>query len=64
MADPITYDCSDGIAEIVLDDGKVNAMSLDFFRGLGAALDRAEADRPGALVVSGRAGAFSAGLNL
>lgn len=64
MADPITYDCSDGIAEIVLDDGKVNAMSLDFFRGLGAALDRAEADRPGALVITGRAGAFSAGLNL
>jgi enoyl-CoA hydratase len=64
MADPITYALADGIAEITLDDGKVNAMSLDLFRGLGAVLDRAEADRPGALVITGRAGAFSAGLNM
>lgn len=64
MADSITYDLEGGIAQITLDDGKVNAMTLDFFHTLGAALDRAERDKPGAVVLTGRAGAFSAGLNL
>jgi len=35
MADTITYDLHDGIAQITLDDGKVNAMALPFFEGLG-----------------------------
>jgi len=39
-------------------------MALPFFDGLGAALDRAERDRPGAVVIAGRAGIFSAGLDL
>jgi enoyl-CoA hydratase len=64
MAEPITYESRDGIGEITLDDGKVNAMTLAFFEGLGAALDRAERDGPRALVITGRPGAFSAGLNL
>jgi len=64
MADPVTYALRDRIADIVLDDGKVNAMALPFFDALNAALDRAEAERPGAVVISGRTGMFSAGLNL
>jgi len=61
---PITYALRDNVAEIMLDDGKVNAMTLAFFQELGAVLDQAEKDRPGAVVITGRAGMFSAGLNL
>src|SRR5207253_2771778 len=64
MADTIRYQVSDDVAQITLDDGKVNAMALAFFEGLNAALDRAERERPGAVVIAGRAGVFSAGLNL
>src|SRR5438093_12223960 len=64
MADTIRYEVSDNVAQITLDDGKVNAMALTFFAGLNAALDRAEHERPGALVIAGRAGVFSAGLDL
>src|SRR5947208_645336 len=64
MADTIRCEVSDNVAQITLDDGKVNAMALAFFAGLNAALDRAEHERPGALVIAGRAGVFSAGLDL
>jgi len=64
MADTIRYEASDNVACITLDDGKVNAMTLTFFEGLNAVLDRAERERPGALVITGREGVFSAGLNL
>jgi enoyl-CoA hydratase len=64
MADPITYHLEGKVAQITLDDGKVNAMTLAFFESLGAVLDRAERERPGALVITGRSGTFSAGLNL
>src|SRR5437867_4558248 len=64
MADTIRYGVSDGVAQITLDDGKVNAMALAFFEELNAALDRAERERPGGVVIAGRAGVFSAGLNL
>ncbi|HWP65084.1 MAG TPA: enoyl-CoA hydratase-related protein [Candidatus Limnocylindria bacterium] len=52
------------IAEITLDDGKVNAMGPAFFDELNALLDRAERERPGALVLAGREGFFSAGLDI
>ncbi len=61
---PISYTIRDDIAEITLDDGKVNAMALPFFEGLNAALDRAERELPRSIVVTGRPGVFSAGLNL
>jgi enoyl-CoA hydratase len=64
MSEAITYAVRDGLAEITLDDGKVNAMSAAFFAALNAALDRAERERPGAVVVAGRPGVFSAGLDL
>ena len=64
MASPVSYVARDRIADIVLDDGKVNAMALPFFDALNAALDRAESERPGAVVIGGRTGMFSAGLNL
>src|SRR6185436_15060577 len=46
-----------------MDDGKVNALSLDMFGELGAAFDRAKADRA-AVLLCGREGVFSAGFDL
>ncbi len=62
--DPITYALDDNIARIRLDDGKANAMFLPWFEALNRTLDQAEKDKPGAVVIAGRAGMFSAGLNL
>jgi enoyl-CoA hydratase len=59
-----TYEVRDEIATITLDDGKVNAMAKPFFASLNAALDRAEAERPIALVIAGRPGVYCAGLDL
>lgn len=52
------------IAEIQFDDGKVNAMGPAFFDDLNAALDRVERETPEALVLAGREGFFSPGLNV
>jgi enoyl-CoA hydratase len=60
----ITYSLDGNVARITLDDGKVNAMNPAFFAALNAALDRAEQERPGAVVLTGRPGFFSAGLDL
>ena len=60
----VAYQQRDRIAELTLDDGKVNAMSLPFFEALNAALDHVLADAPAAVVITGRPGVFSAGLNL
>jgi enoyl-CoA hydratase len=59
----VSYQLEDSIATITMDDGKVNALSLQMLTELDAALDRALAD--GAVVVlAGRAGLFSAGFDL
>ena len=63
MSDVVTYQFNDSIATITMDDGKVNALSLQMFSELNAAFDRAKAD--GAVVVfTGREGKFSAGFDL
>jgi enoyl-CoA hydratase/carnithine racemase len=63
MGNLVTYQLSDAIATITMDDGKVNALTMPMFDGLNSALDRAEAD--GAVVVlAGREGVFSAGFDL
>src|SRR5262245_26162647 len=64
MSQAITYTRREGIAEIVLDDGKGNAMAAAFFLELNAALDRVAGDDNRALVVVGRPGYLSAGLNI
>lgn len=60
----VTYVQGNPVAEIRLDDGKVNAMGPGFFAAMNAALDEVERDRPGALVFTGRSGMFSAGLDI
>ncbi|MEJ6656463.1 MAG: crotonase/enoyl-CoA hydratase family protein [Pseudomonas sp.] len=51
---------ADGIAEIALDDGKVNALSEQMLNDLLAAIDEA-AQADAALLIYGRAGCFSGG---
>ena len=63
MSDPVSYAVHDGVAVITMDDGKANAVSLALQSGVNAALDRAEtAGLP--VVLTGRAGFFSAGFDL
>jgi len=64
MQDPVSYELNDGVARIVMDDGKVNAMSLTMLRALHAAFDRAAEDQAVAMLSSGRPGIFSAGFDL
>lgn len=51
----------DGIATITLDDGKLNALDTDVFGQLDEAFDASSEAR--AIVVTGRDGVFTAGLN-
>lgn len=54
----------DGVATVRFDDGKANALDVGWFTRLEAALDEVEAAEARALVLAGRDGMFSAGLNL
>jgi enoyl-CoA hydratase len=63
MSEPATYELDGAIATITMDDGKVNAFSIEMLKAVHGALDRAEQD--GAVVVlTGREGYFSAGFDL
>ncbi len=59
----VRYEALDGVAAIALDDGKANALSPAVIAALDGALDRAEQERL-AVLLSGRPGRFSAGLDL
>ena len=58
-----TYRLNGAVATIAMDDGKVNALASPMLDELNAALDRAEADAM-VVVLTGRAGVFSAGFDL
>lgn len=63
MGELVSYELNEGTAMIAMDDGKVNALSIEMLASLNAALDQATSD--GAVVVlTGRAGIFSAGFDL
>ena len=59
----VSYRLEGSIATITMDDGKVNALSLQMLTDVNAALDRATADRA-VVVLAGRDGVFSAGFDL
>lgn len=63
MPELVSYDFADGVASVIMDDGKVNALSQEMLGALHAALDRATADGA-VLLLSGREGVFSAGFDL
>jgi len=63
VSDSVSYAVVDGVAVITMDDGKANAVSSALQAGVNAALDQAEsAGLP--VVLTGRAGFFSAGFDL
>ncbi|MEC9432445.1 MAG: crotonase/enoyl-CoA hydratase family protein [Pseudomonadota bacterium] len=49
---------------IVIDDGKVNAMSIPMLEALHAAFDRAAQEEAGAVILTARGRVFSAGFDL
>jgi enoyl-CoA hydratase len=59
----VRYARNGPVAVVTMDDGKVNALSLDLLTQLDEAFSRAEADQV-VVVLSGRAGVFSAGFDL
>ncbi len=62
---PRIHTRDDGVVRILtLDDGKANVIQEAFLTELDAALDAALADGVGAVLLTGRAGFFSAGLDL
>ena len=63
MSTLVGYELHDSIATITMDDGRVNALSLQMLAEIDAALDRAAANRA-VVVLSGRDGIFSAGFDL
>lgn len=63
MNDPVSYVLDGGIAEIMMDDGKVNALSIPMLEALHTAFDRAERDEA-TVLLEGREGYFSAGFDL
>jgi enoyl-CoA hydratase len=60
----VTYSLKDEIAQITMDDGKANSMNWIFFEEMGKSMDRAENDGAKVLVITGRPGFFSGGLDL
>lgn len=64
MSDRVTCRLEDGVAHIVMDDGKANVMSIGMLKEIGDALDRAEAAQAVVVLRSARTGVFSAGFDL
>jgi enoyl-CoA hydratase len=64
MMNPVQYTVTDRVATVVMDDGKVNALSPTMLAQIGAALDHADNDDAGAVVLGGRPGRFSGGFDL
>ena len=60
----IHYKIEEAVAQLTLDDGKVNAMDFIFFEELEKALDRVISDGAETLIIAGRPGYFSGGLDI
>lgn len=64
MTGPVTYTHDEHIAVIRMDDGKVNALGPTMQQALNEAIDNADRDNVGALVISGNHRVFSGGFDL
>jgi enoyl-CoA hydratase len=60
----MNYQVTNNIATLTIDDGKANVVGQDFLDKVNAALDRAAAEKVGALILKGREGMFSGGFDL
>ena len=63
MGELVSYQLTEGIATIAMDDGKANALSLAMLSAVNEALDRALTDEA-IVVLTGRPGIFSGGFDL
>jgi enoyl-CoA hydratase len=64
MSGLVTYRRNESIAVITMDDGKVNALGPAMQQALNEALDNADHDDVGAVIIAGNHRAFSAGFDL
>ncbi|MCV7198483.1 crotonase/enoyl-CoA hydratase family protein [Mycobacterium angelicum] len=64
MSGPVTYTRDEHIAVIRMDDGKVNALGPTMQQALNEAIDNADRDNVGALVITGNHRVFSGGFDL
>jgi enoyl-CoA hydratase len=64
MTGPVTYRHDESIAVITLDDGKANVLGPDMQRAINEALDNADRDDVGAVVIAGNQKVFSGGFDL
>ena len=64
MSGPVTYRHDEPIAVITMDDGKVNALGPTMQQALNEALDNADRDDVGAVVITGNDRVFSGGFDL
>ena len=64
MTDTVTYELTESVATITLDDGKVNALSPAMQQNINDALSRAEYDGAKAVVLAGNHRVFSGGFDL
>jgi enoyl-CoA hydratase len=64
MSGPVTYRRDESIALITMDDGKVNALGPTMLQALNEALDSADRDDVGAVVIAGNHRVFSGGFDL
>ncbi len=60
----ISYTIENNRAEITMDDGKANAMDFNYFEELNSALAAIESSGSKAVIIKGRQGFFSGGLDL
>jgi enoyl-CoA hydratase len=64
MSGPVTYSHKESIAVITMDDGKVNVIGPAMQQALNEAIDNADRDDVGALVIAGNHRVFSGGFDL
>jgi enoyl-CoA hydratase len=64
MSGPVTYSHDESIALIRMDDGKVNVLGPPMQQALNEAIDQADSDNVGALVITGNERVFSGGFDL
>ena len=60
----MNYEIQNNIAVVTIDDGKANVVGPTFLDSMNEMLDRAEKEKPGAVILCGRDGMFSAGFDL
>ncbi len=64
MGDRVHFSVEESVATIAMDDGKVNVLSPDMLREVNEALDHAELEGVGAVVIAGNNKVFSGGFDL